>query len=211
MTKINDLIKPKWDLHHTTNNVEHDLFINYIVEFNDIQGIQIEYYILDPNKVEYDTLYGEALNQNESYLGPYTTKLTYDVTEEVTLTDSFGINSDDMIQYGYMPKFTFSRDVSAGYNPKPGDVIKTLWNDRNYEIADVHEESRIFQLKKMTWEFILKPFRFSSDTDSAKAILKEPDSTLSNPLSAYGDNEWLEDESDDLHTYPNTDESVYGY
>jgi len=211
MTKISELIKPTWELYQINDNVEHDLFENYIVEFTDISGIKINYFILDENKVILDTLYGEAQKQNESYLGPFESKTVYDVTEETTLTNSFGINSEDIIQYLSIPKFTFSRDISASYEPKPGDVIQTLWNERNYEIVDVHEESRIFQLKKMAWEFLVKPFRFSSDTESAKSILKDPDSTMSNPLSAYGNNEWLEDESEKIHDYSDTDKSVYGY
>lgn len=211
MTKISELIKPTWELYQVEDNVEHDLFENYIVEFTDISGIKINYFVLDESKLNLDRLYGEAENQNESFLGPFQSKVVYDVTEEVSMTNSFGINSEDIIQFASIPKFTFSRDISGSFIPKPGDVVQTLWNDRNYEIVDVHEESRIFQLKKMVWEFILKPYRFSSDTESAKSILKSPDSTMTNPLSAYGDNEWLEEESEKIHNYSDVDESVYGY
>jgi hypothetical protein len=211
MTKINELIKPTWELYDLNDNVEHDLFINYITEFVDISGIKIKYYILDESKTQLDTLYGEAQQQNESYLGPFESKVVYDVTQEITLISSFGINSEDIVQYASMPKFTFSRDISASYHPKPGDVIQTEWNSFNYEVIDVHEESKIFQLGKMAWEFALRPYRFSSDTDSAKSILPDSVNTLSNPLSAYGDNEWLEEESDKIHDYSDTDKSIYGY
>ncbi len=54
--------------------------------------------------------------------------------------------------------------------PMPGDVIKTLWNNRNYEIVDTGAESNIFGAKKLIWEFILRPFRFSEQSLKAEEI-----------------------------------------
>jgi hypothetical protein len=31
------------------------------------------------------------------------------------------------------------------------------------------------------------------------------------PLSAYGDNKYIEEQSDSIHDYPDVDEAVYGY
>ena len=45
--KSSGLIKPKWDLHHLQQNVEHDLFESVIVEYTDISGIKCLYYIRD--------------------------------------------------------------------------------------------------------------------------------------------------------------------
>lgn len=197
-------------MYDIVGNIEHDLFDSVIVEYNDIAGIEVSFYILDPS-INYDTLYGESTEH--SYLGPYTTKLVYDTTEELTMTNTFGIVSEDLIQYAEMPKTTFTRDVTASYQPKPGDVIKTLWNDRAYEVVDVSEESKIFQLKKLVWSFILKPFRFSATdetgyTDGAISPDIDP-STWTDPLTAFGDNEWLEDESDSIEAV--SDSAVYGY
>ena len=209
MANPSGLIKPKWNLYDVTDeNIEHKLFENLIVEFTDISGIKIKYYIRDET-IEMDRLYGESINT--AYSSAYETKLVYEPTIEASMTTSFGIVSEDMIQYGFIPKFTYSRDVSTTYEPKPGDVVQTLWNNRSYEIADVGEEAHIFQLKKMIWELILKPYRYSEQSDSAKTILKTPDSTHSDPITAYGDNEWLEDQSDDVDAYGDTDTSVYGY
>lgn len=202
--------KPQWEMYDIVGNVEHDLFDSVIVEYNDIAGIEVYFYILDPS-INYDTLYGESTEH--SYLGPYTTKLVYDTTEELTMTNTFGIVSEDLIQYAEMPKTTFTRDVTASYQPKPGDVVKTLWNDRAYEVVDVSEESKIFQLKKLVWSFILKPFRFSATdetghTDGAISPDIDP-STWTDPLTAYGDNEWLEEQSDSIEQV--SDSAVYGY
>jgi len=143
MGKSDRLRRPEWQLYDIRNNIEHDLFEGYITEFTDIAGIVCDYYIRD-RRIALDTLYGESTNTD--YLKPLRTKLIYEPTEEPTLTRGFGIHSEDVIQYASVPKFTFTRDVSAGYHPVPGDVIVTLWNNRAYEIADVAEEEHIFHM-----------------------------------------------------------------
>ena len=203
-----NLIKPKWELYDITNNPEHNLYVNYIVEFCDITGIKVNYYIRKENIVT-DRLYGESTTVD--YYTALKTKMIYEVTEETTMTNTFGIASEDIIQYGFIPKYTFSRDVSAGYNPKPGDVVQTPWNNRNYEVVDVGEEAHVFQLGKYVYEFILKPYRYSEQSDAAKEILNIPDSTFTSPVTGYGDNEWIEGESDTIDNYSNVDTDVYGY
>lgn len=211
--------KPLWQLHHLQGNVEHDLFESIITEFTDISGILVKYYIRDESRVK-DYLYGE--NPATRFFGPYDTKLIYEPTEEPTLTTGFGINSEEVISWASTPKWTLSRDVSAGYHPKPGDVLVSVWNDRAYEIADIHEEEKIFQLKKMIWGFVLKPYRFSDESDSAREVSRftreptDPDlvkDTTTEPLSAFGDNLDLEEESDDIFDYDdnNYDTNIYGY
>ena len=201
---------PGWDLYHPQDgNCEHDLFDSVVVEYNDIQGAKIKYYIRDEN-IAMDRLYGESVNT--AYLGPYETKLTYEITEEAGVIDTFGITSVDVIDMGWIPKSTFTRDVSGSpYEPKPGDVIQTLWNERSYEVVDVGMEGSVFNLKHLVWEFILKPYRFSEQSESAADISYDVDSTLSEPLTAYGDNEWIEDESEDIDAYSDVDESIYGF
>jgi hypothetical protein len=210
--------KPLWELHHLSGNVEHDLFESVISEFTDISGIICQYYIRDESRRK-DYLYGE--NPATRYFGPYQTKLIYEPTEEPTLTTGFGINSEEVISFTSIPKFTFSRDVSAGYHPKPGDAVVTLWNNRAYELADIDEEEKIFQLKKMVWNFVLRPYRFSDESESARGISRftrqptDPNrikDTTTEPLSAFGDNLDLEEESDEIYDYPiDYDTNIYGY
>jgi hypothetical protein len=215
--------KPLWNLHQLQGNVEHDLFQSIIVEFTDISGIVTDYYIRSEQGKK-DYLYGE--NMHTGYLGPYETKLIYEPTEEPTLTTGFGINSEEVISWSSIPKWTLTRDVSAGYHPKPGDAIVTIWNNRSYEIADIHEEEKIFQLKKMIWGLVLKPYRFSDESDSARNIFRGTRlptdqsnvnrrtdlDTTTEPLSAFGDNDPLDKESDDIFDYgPDYDTNIYGY
>jgi hypothetical protein len=200
--------KPKWSLYKGEEcSTESDLFKNSIMEFNDIMGIPIHYYIRDES-VEMDRLFGETTETK--YLDAQESKMIYEPTEEPSMTDTFGIVSTEMIQYAYMPKGTWKRDISESeYLPKPGDVIKTLWNDRNYEIVDVSEEDRIFKLNKLVYAFILKPYRYSEQSDSAKEILESPDDTRTHPITAYGDNEFIQESSDDIDDYTDVDEAVY--
>jgi hypothetical protein len=224
MANINSSIKPTWQLHDLNNNPEHELMRDYIVEFTDIAGIEIWYHVRDESRVEIDDIYGEPKYVNTRYRAPTLTKLLYEVTEEPHLTTGFGINSEDMVQYASMPKFTWSRDVSAVGRPKPGDVIQTVWNTRSYEITEVHEEDKIFQLRKLVWDFILRPYRFSEQSESAADIAVNlsdddvmtidpttPDITTSIGVSGFGDNPVIETESDEIYNYGDVDESIYGY
>lgn len=214
----NKQMKPKWNLHHLNNNPEHELFQSYIVEFTDISGIECRYYIRDES-IEKDYLYGESTRSR--YLGPYTTKLIYEPTEEPTLTTGFGIHSEEVISFASVPKFTMTRDVSAGYHPKPGDAIVTVWNNRAYELADVAEEEKIFQLKKMVWGFVLRPFRFSEESQTSRDISRftrkptDPDltDTMTSPITAFGDNDEIEEDSEEIYDYEDNgiDTTIYGY
>jgi len=66
----------------------------------------------------------------------------------------------------------------------------------------------------------LTPFKYSEDSDSAEAILDFEPNDVDFPdindtgvetleLSGYGDNQWIEDESDDIDANENS--SLYGY
>ena len=211
--------KPLWELEHLNGNQEHELFESVIDEFTMISGISCYYYIRDPNR-ESDYLYGEGLASR--YFTAKRTKLIYEPTTEPTITGPYDIHGEEIISFAQIPKFTFSRDVSAGYVPKPGDAITTIWNDRSYEVVDTGEEDKIFQLKKLVWELILKPYRFSDESDSARNISRftfpptDPNKindTVTQPLSAFGDNEDLENESDDIFDYEDNDidTNIYGY
>ena len=219
MANINRAIKPKWELHDLSDNLEYELYESYIVEFTDIAGIKVDYFIRDEARIDDDRLYGEPLYQNVTYLPALATKLIYEPSEEPTLTNSFGMVSEDMVQYASIPKFTFTRDVSGGYHPKPGDVINIVWNNRAYEVVDVHEEDQIFQLQKPLWGFILKAYRYSEQSESAENISRftreptpaiDPD-MMSTPLTAFGDNEYIEEESDKIDRYGDVDTTIYGY
>ena len=204
---------PSWellDLNQEEN--EYLLFDSVTSEFNDIAGFPIDYYIKS-NLENADYLYGE--DQNEEFTEPRRSKLIYEPSEEPDIINVFGFSSDDTLTYTQITKTIFQRDISSEV-PKVGDVIRTLWNNKLYEIVEVGSEQKIFQGKKLVWEFIMKPYRHSEESDSADELLfttpeedEFPDiniTTESEELSAYGDNEDIEEES-----FDNPDADIYGY
>ena len=66
--------------------------------------------------------------------------------------------------------FRIATTGSEDIGPMAGDVIKTLWNNRNYEIVDIGAEQSIFMGRKLVWEFILRPYRFSEQSLFAEQI-----------------------------------------
>jgi hypothetical protein len=218
------MAKPQWEFFNIYNNPEHDLFDMVNVEFTDISGFPIKYFV-KTGISDSDPLYGE--NTTSTYTsGGYDTKIVYQPEEDViNMIDVFGFTPNDIIQYAMMPKSIFTRDVAALHGdstlrPMVGDVIITLWNNKRYELTNVGSDQSVFLGKKMIWEFTLTPFKYSEESDSAEAILDyvpgEDDFPSMNdpgfdtePLSGYGDNQWIEDESDDIDD--NIDSSIYGY
>ncbi len=215
---LND--QPQWDLFNDYHeNPEYNLFDSLINEFSDIAGFPI-YYWIKTNIEEADWLYGE--DQNETFDGTYQTKIVYEPTEETEVLNSFGLSSDDTLQYIQIAKTKFSEDIAENYGdsnyvPKPGDVIQLMWNGKTYNIVDTGAEQKIFQAKKLVWELICRPYAYSEESESADDILfseppsadfSEDNTTIeTEPTSAYGDNKEIEDEKSDV----NPDSLVYGY
>ena len=162
---------PLWNLYDVTEgNPEFCLYDSVITEFTDIAGFKIMYYRA---KTDMDQLYGEDANQD--FYDPIETKLFYEPTEEPMIINQFGWKNDDTIQYSLVPKGIFLRDVAGGDEaiiPKPGDVIKALWSGRNYEIVDLGDMQSIFLANRLVWEFILRPYRFSEESDKAEEIYR---------------------------------------
>jgi len=206
-----DLVEP--------NTFEHVLFDSVNSEFNDISGFSINYYVKRDSAEDVDYLYGE--NQITGYSDAYRTKIIYEPSEELSVLNVFGFSSDDELSFALITKTIFQRDVStpsgdSTYKPLVGDVIRCLWNNKIYEIADVGSEQQIFQGKKLIWEFILKPYRSAEESQSENDMLFDtPDeddfplintTTTTEVLSAGSDNENIDTEKEDI-----TDSSIYGY
>ena len=52
------LERPAWELYHPQDgNIEHDLYDSVIVEYTDISGIKVNWFIRDES-IEMDRLYG---------------------------------------------------------------------------------------------------------------------------------------------------------
>jgi hypothetical protein len=226
----------QWNLYNIENNPEHALYDSVIIEYNDITGFPVEYRKLIAN---HDELFGE--DPNSALTAPISTRMTFEPVDETSILDMFGITGDDTMSVVNIPISTFTRDCSGSYAdigydlvvPMPGDVIKTLFNDRNYEVVNISKEGVIHQAKKFVYTLILKPFRYSAQSEEYTEVFSgmpdDPFDTIlpvesvtdspsgeSVPLvntlsSEYSDNEWIEEESDGVDTYTDVDKSIFGY
>jgi len=207
------------------NNPEYELFKSVVEEFTRISGWPI-YYYKKLSSGAMDDIYGE--DPNAKYTSAYETKIIYEPTEESNILDSFGITSDETISYMQIPKSVFKEDIEENYQedydsteeivPVVGDCIRTLWNNKIYEVAEMGSEQKIFQGRKMIWEMICKPYRHSEESVSAEKMLndtpenidfpKENITTTTDELSAYGDNEEIDNSSD---FDEDADTGVYGF
>ena len=231
--------KPNWSM-YDQNSCEHNLYKSTLCEITDISGFAIEYYVLNPH---HDYLWGEDPNSNLSY--PSLTKCIYAPETETTILEVFGLTADDTLQYMTIPKAIFSRDLSmvftdtlgpsAFVQPRMGDVVRTLWNDRHYEISAIDEEQDIFMAKKFTWNLVLRPYRFSEQSSTHREVHTGiPDDPFASIVSEgngyeppiagesddliehtyfeemFGDNKNIETESNDIVKHRDPDESAFG-
>jgi len=199
--------KPKWELYDLEDNPEHQLARSAIQEFTDIVGIKVMYYRRDPN-TNYDQLYGEF--QGQGFLTPIETKVLYDVGEEPNLWNVWGMVGGDIIT-AHMPRGTWYRDISTTEEPTIGDVIFLPWMNRVFEIAHVDDDDKIFQLKKLIWVLILRPFRYSDQSTSATSASVDIHDMATPQLTAFGDNEYIEQQSNSIEPYTDIDTKIYGY
>lgn len=218
-----------WNLEHLYNNPEHSLFESLVDEFTQISGFSVDYYIVKQN-INKDKLYGE-FNRNITYYDSLRTKMIYEVTMELTSYQTFGMFPQDEIQYIYIPKISFNRDIKDGLlnrdgisivKPQVGDVIHTLWNNYKYIVVDVGMEDKIFQGKKLIYEIILKPYEYSKTSEEETDMVGSDPfdigfeilDNVSDPLSAGRENEWIEKQSEEIFDYDsdsNVDSDYYGY
>jgi hypothetical protein len=209
-TPLPGVAKPKWELYQIEDNPEHALANSIAMEFNDVAGIKVDYYRRKAS-TPYDQLYGEFNAQN--YEDAKTTKIVYEVGEEPNLWSNFGMVGGDVI-VAHIAMGVYHRDVDQTTFPSVGDIVHMPWmeadqfhTDRVFEIAHVDHDDKVFQLKNLIWLLILKPFRYSEQSASADNITE----TL--PLTAYGDNEFVDEESPKIFDYDaeSIDKKFYGY
>jgi hypothetical protein len=209
--------KPQWELYNVRDNPEWQLAEGYAEEYTDITGIKITYYQRN-NEIQPDVLYGET--QDIEFLEGKETKILYEVGEIPTLYSMFGMMATDQI-IAHIPQCIYSRDVSKTELPKPGDLIKVEWyrgdfiddNDpdqRTFEISHVAQDQSIFQLRSLVYVMYLIPYRYSEESQSAKDASSDLDTTYVG-ISAYGDNNWIDTQSDILSAYTSVDTKLYGY
>jgi hypothetical protein len=160
---------------------------------------------------------------NAEYTSGKKSKAVYEVGEIPTVYSMFGMIATDQIVV-HIPQGTYKRDVSTTNSPMVGDAIVLPWyrgvvapnyvlrgvTGRTFEIIHVAEDQNIFQLRSLVFSLYIIPYRFSEESISAARISSDlPTSTPS--ITAFGDNTYIETESDKIDDYDDVDTKIYGY
>ena len=209
--------KPQLEIYNVRDNPEWRLAESYAAEFTDISGIKCTYFIKDTAIVS-DPLYGET--QDAEYKDGKETKILYEVGEIPTLYSMFGMMATDQL-VAHIPLCVYARDVSNDEMPKPGDVIKVHWytgdfiednikDERSFELIHVAQDQSIFQLRSLVFVLYMIPYRFSEESESAREVSSEINTTYPS-IAAYGDNEWIDTQSNAMSASEGIDTSIYGY
>ena len=196
--------KPNWRFYNKPqdDNPEYQLAEGLAAEYTDIVGMDCTYYINDTT-VEADPLYGEKMDVE--YETGMPTKVIFEIAEIPTIYTLFGVMAQDTI-VAFIPRSVYKRDVSQTQPPKIGDVLKVplypsdfLDNfssgGRTFEIIHVAQDTSIFMYRSLVYVFNLVPYRYSEESTSAAEVASDI-STLSPHISAFGDNEWIDDNKD---------------
>lgn len=212
--------KPTWSIYDIHQNPEYQLAESLAMELNDIAGIEMYYYAKDPS-ITPDVLYGETMNAE--YLSGKKTKGIYEVGEIPTVYSMFGMIATDQLVL-HIPQGTWKRDIGSTALPAVGSAVVLPWyrgqnspdytsigpSGRTFEIIHVAEDQNIFQLRSLVYSFYCIPYRFSEESQSAADISSDLSST-SPSITAYGDNEWIETQSDAIDSYDDVDTKIYGF
>ena len=163
------------------------LYDSIITEAYNKFGIPMVYYSVDYDK-NYDRIWGEDMDrliERKFYCMAY-----YELQEEIELFTKFGIEGIDNFHI-YISKKHFEQASTysiASYNitgdttgisayaplvPKRGDIMKSVYNNRWYEIVNVQQEQEQFLQHKHSWDLIVK-------------IRKDEHMTVAPALSADG-------------------------
>lgn len=127
-------------------------------------GVKCEYYFIDYNTT-YDPLFGEDRDRTIARSVSITASL--ELPKEEEFVSMFGIEGLDLFEvftnkYHFAFASTFSGDTSGVYPsdvPKEGDVLKTKYNDKYYEILSVKDTEGQFLQSPHTWKMIVREYK----------------------------------------------------
>ena len=127
-------------------------------------GVDCSYYVVDYN-TSFDPFFGEDGDRTITRTFPITASL--DLPMEDDMGTRFGIEGLDsvemfvsMMHFDYVS--TLSGDTSGvypAYIPKEGDILKTDYNGKYYEIMNVKDTTEQFLQASHTWKFITRRYR----------------------------------------------------
>lgn len=186
-----------------TNNPDRSVYENTLAESIEIFGISIEYLMVEYDETK-EKLYAEDSKPiiTEKYL--MKAQAEYLGSEDFMLT-KFGLQSTDNMELT-ISKSKFEEIVGDGAEPKSGDRVKVIYQDRIYTVAEAKEESNIFLQKKFSWLLILNPTDFIGAEVTPN--IGVPDYEEEPPL--FDDNDLIDELGDDIVVEKTDDASPWG-
>lgn len=150
-------------------------------------GVKCEYYFVDYN-TSYDQTFGEDGDRTVTRSFALTASL--ELPKEEEFASRFGLEGLDVFEvftnkYHFAHASTYSADTSGVYPtdvPKEGDIIRTKYNDKFYEVLSVKDTTDQFLQAQHTWKMIVREnkdlhFNVSATTevDKISAVTDQED------------------------------------
>lgn len=205
-----------------STNLEFNLWADWSWEQNKLYGADVLYYRLEP--IAKDKLYGE--DPLERFRPPKRCRTSFeDINQPDRFWSAFGMMSDDVF-ICIIPKLEFLNKIGSE-SPKAGDIIRTTWNNINYEVIYIHEHPE-FGYASSTFRFTMKRFEFTYQEGTEQEYRpddpfvtfvpdNDPNISLVSDSTAgeyYGaDGGFIEEESNDIVDYDQheqLDDDIYG-
>jgi len=196
-------------------NQEISLWAEWLTESHQAYGGDVLYYRLSHIDTNMDQLYGEA--QLERYGKPRRCRVLFENIEEPNrFWSAFGMMADEEFNMT-LTKDEYATKIDSTGTPRVGDVVRTTWNNVNYEVTYVHDHPVMAYVSSL-WTFTLKRFEFSYQEDvtpdhphADPNLRLFTDSTQSEFDGA--DNEFIEEESNEIVDYDveeDLDDDLFG-
>lgn len=229
-----------WKTYDVVENPEWKLAESVALEFCDIAGINCTYYLqnldIEPDTLYGETQnkeYLEGKNTKVVYeVGEIQT--TYSMfgmiaqdqlvihipqaTYRRDISQTIPPKPGDAIVIPFYRDAPFMEQTREGINPDYDGLC-----GRAFEIIHVAEDQNIFQLRSVVYSLYCIPYRYSEESDSARNISMDIDDlydphcayqrfpeTETPSITAFGDNDWIEDKSEEIDEYQDVDRSIYG-
>lgn len=150
------------------NSISYDndklLYDLVLTEAYNKHGVSMTYYV-----VSYDTDYNEIFKEdnNRKFTKCFDIMGYYQLPREDEMFSQFGIDGLDVFQIFVSKKHFKTASTRLGYyneeyTPKPGDLIRPLYNEFFYEIVTVKQEIEMFLQGKHTWELTVQKYKINN-------------------------------------------------
>lgn len=155
---------------------DKDMLSGLVTQAFNMHGVCQEFYITSYNK-SYNPIYGEDCNRR--FIRNFDFMSYFSLPKENKLFSKFGIQgiSDNFSMYVSKKHFRVASSQNGGVEhiPKMGDIIRSKYNNKFYEITEIIEDVYVWlHSKQHVWEFVVNIYKDegikTTDATSASAI-----------------------------------------